>query len=173
MPVPKRMNAPRRANALSAATMFPHTVTVYNTAISYDEDSNETVTNHITVLRGVFLDVSKAVSVRDRGLEGADAVNLYIPFGVDAVDGVTGRRRQFLPPVEFWRQEDRDGFWTICAGSGKRDGSDSAAFFVKGEVVEPELDRNALEKAYDNVFSVTKVDDKDFGGLAHWEVGGA
>lgn len=145
-------------------SMFPHTVTVYNTAIEYDEDYNETATNHITVLHGVLLDASKAVNVRTSGLEGADAVNLYIPRNVKATDGVTGKERKFLPPIEFWRQADHSGFWTI---------SDSATFFIKGEVVEPDRDRGFLEKAYDDVYSVTKIDEKDFGGLPHWEIGGA
>ncbi len=153
-------------------SMFPHTVTVYNTAIEYDGDYNETAVNHITVLRGVFLDASKAVNVRASGLEGADAVNLYIPFAVEAVDGVTGKGRTFLPPVEFWRQEDHSGYWTISAGGGAKKGGDSSTFFIKGEAVEPDRDRDFLEKAYDGVYSVTKVDEKDFGELAHWEVGG-
>lgn len=38
--------------------------------------------------------------------------------------------------------------------------------------MEPDRDRDFLEKAYDGVYSVTKVDEKDFGELAHWEVGG-
>lgn len=154
-------------------SMFPHTVTVYNTAIEYDDDFHETAINHITVLHGVFLDASKAVNVRTSGLEGADAVNLYIPRNVNAVDGVTGKERKFLPPIEFWRQEDHFGYWTISAGGGTKKGGDSATFFIKGEVVEPDRDRDFLEKAYDDVYSVTKVDDKDFGGLAHWEIGGA
>lgn len=154
-------------------SMFPHVVTVYNTAIEYDNDFHETIINHITVLHGVLLDASKAVNVRTSGLDGADAVNLYIPRNVSAVDGVTGQERKFLPPIEFWRQEDHSCYWTISAGSGVKGGGDSSTFFIKGEVVEPERDRDFLEKAYDDVYSVTKVDDKDFGGLAHWEIGGA
>lgn len=173
MQAPVRMYAPRRMASPPAPAMFPHTVSVYHTVIQYDENYYETETNHITVLRGVLLDASKAVNVRASGLEGADAVNLYIPFGVKAVDGITGKKRKFLPPVEFWRQEDHSGFWTMSTGAGMRKGVDTATFFIKGEVVEPDRDRGFLEKAYDSVYSVTKVDEKDYGGLAHWEVGGA
>lgn len=167
--MPTRMNRPRRMNAAEAPPMFPHTVTIYNAAVEYDDDYNETLRNHITVLRGVLLDESKAANVRTSGLEGADAAILYIPFTVDAVDGITGEKRKFIPPLEFWRLEDHSGYWTISTGSGKRD---SSSFFIKGEVVEPERDRDFLEGAYDSVYSVTKVDEKDFGDLKHWEVGG-
>lgn len=174
MSVPRRMNHPRRRNAHPAELMFPHTVTVYNTAVEYGDDYSETLTNHITVLRGVFLDASKAVNVRTSGLEGADAVILYIPFGVEAVDGVTGRRRSYVPPVEFWRLEDHALFWTLAAGGAPAAGRDTATFFIKGEVVEAERHRDFLERTCDDVYSVTKVDQKDFGSLSmqHWEVGG-
>ena len=84
--------------------MFPHTVTVYNTAVEYDDNLNEKVTKHITVLHGVFLEASKAANIRATGLVSADAVNLYIPHRVDAVDGVTGKKRAYIPPLEFWKK---------------------------------------------------------------------
>lgn len=167
------MNHPRRRNAHPAELMFPHTVTVYNTAVEYGDDYSETLTNHITVLRGVFLDASKAVNVRTSGLEGADAVTLYIPFGVEAVDGVTGRRRSYVPPVEFWRLEDHAPFWTLAAGGAPAAGRDTATFFIKGEVVEADAGVELIEMKYDGVYDVTKVDEKDFGALPHWEVGGS
>lgn len=145
--------------------MFPHTVTIYNTETGIDPDTLEDVTvNHITVLRGVCLQASKAANVRTTGLVGADAANLYIPFDVCAADGVTGDHKKYIGPVEFWRLDDKTGFWTISDGGN--------TFFVKGEVVEPDKDRQYIEMAYDNVFSVTKVDDMDYGELKHWEVGG-
>ncbi len=171
MSAPKRMNRPRRANALKSS-MFPHTVTVYTTTVEYDDEYNEMLTNHITILRGVLLDASKGVNVRSSGLEGADAVILYIPFGVDAVDGVTGATREYVPPIEFWKLEDHAKAWTLSGGAGTGGNKDASTFFIKGEVVEPERDRDFLEKAYDDVYSITKIDCKDFGGVPHWEVGG-
>lgn len=144
-------------------SMFPHTVTVYNVSIETNEMFEDVTTNHITILHGVLLDASKAVNVRTSGLEGADAVNLYIPFSVEAIDGITREPKQYIPPIEFWRTDDKTGFWTL---------SDSGnTFFVKGEVVEPNRDVQFIEMAYDHVYNVTKVDEKDFGGLQHWEVG--
>lgn len=147
-------------------SMFPHTVTVYTVSIEEDKTTFEEIrTNHITILRGVLLDASKGANVRTSGLEGADAVNLYIPFSVEAVDGATGEAKRYVPPVEFWRTEDKTKLWTLKAGLD--------TFFVKGEVVEPDKSYEFIEAVYDDVYRVTKVDEKDFGSLRHWEVGGA
>lgn len=145
-------------------SMFPHTVTLYNVAVERQPDFSEKSVNHITVLRGVLLDASKAVNVRTSGLEGADAVNLYIPFDVDAVDGVTGETKQYIGPIEYWRMQDKGGYWTLKA--------DNNNFFVKGEAVDPDGTFERIGLQYDDVYTITKVDEKDFGGLQHWEVGG-
>ena len=48
-----------------------------------------------------------------------------------------------------------------------------SCFFVKGEHVHPDWDAQTVEAKYDDVYDVSKVDYKDFGGeMAHWEVGG-
>ena len=99
MPAPKRINTPRRMNAALAPTMFPHMVTLYQTETFIDDKLNETTVNHITVLDGVLLIASKAANVRATGLEGADAVNLYIPFDVKAVDGVTGENKKYVDQI--------------------------------------------------------------------------
>ena len=142
-------------------SMFVHTVTVYYTG---DEDpvtfETETV---ITVLRGVLLDAAKAVNVRQSGLESADAVDLYIPFGVDARDGVTGEAKTFALPKVFEAASDRSGLWTL---------STQRCFFVKGEVVVPGASYQDINSQYDDVYRITSVDCKDFGRLKHWEVGG-
>lgn len=166
------MNVPRRMNAPQTGSMFPHTVTVYTTTIEYDDEYNGTLTNHITVLRGVLLDASKGVNVRSSGLEGADAVNLYIPFDVNAEDGITGEKREYVPPIEFWKLEDHSKHWTLADGAGTGGSKDASTYFVKGEIVEPDRDRAFMERTYDDVYSITKIDVKDFGGLAHFEIGG-
>lgn len=148
-------------------SMFPHTVTIYNVTRYTDVDTlKDIVTNYITVLRGVFLDASKAVNVRASGLEGADAVNLYIPFSVNAVDGVSLFDRRYIGEKEFDAAADKSGFWTLKTGND--------CFFVKGEVVEPGFDFQEIKQKYDDVYVVTKVDKKDFGSpdMQHWEVGG-
>ena len=92
--------------------MFPHVVTLYNVVTEEDPSTfEETTTNHITILRGVLLDAVKAKNVNESGLVGADAVNLYIPTSVEAVDGVTGEPKQYVGPIEFWRAEDKSGLF--------------------------------------------------------------
>ena len=150
-------------------SMFPHTVTIYNVTSEIDKTTlTEKLVNHITVLHGVLLDASKAANVRTSGLEGADSVNLYIPFSVVAVDGVTCQKKQYASPMEFWRMEDKSEHWTLSVT-----GHGGKTFFVKGEVVEPDLTVEKLSLAYDGVYNVTKVDEKDFGSLKHFQVGGA
>lgn len=150
-------------------SMFPHTVTIYNVTSEIDKTTlTERLVNHMTILRGVLLDASKAANVTRSGLEGADAVNLYIPFSVNAMDGVTGQEKQYVSPMEFWRMEDKSGHWTLSVT-----GHGGKTIFVKGEVVEPDLTEEKISLAYDGVYNVTKVDEKDFGGLPHFEVGGA
>lgn len=149
----------------------PHTVTIYNVTQETDQTTFKDVQkSYITVLRSVMLQASKAANVRQSGLEGADAVNLYIPFSTPAVDGVTGAAKRYVGPQEFWRAVDKSGLWTLST-----DGNGGTTFFVKGEVVEPEKTEEAIEMLYDDVYKVTKVDMKDFGSadMQHWEVGGS
>lgn len=164
-------------------SMFPHTITLYNVSVETDKDTYKSTTvNHITILRGVLLDASKAVNVRESGLEGADAVDLYIPFNVEAVDGLTGEPKRYMPPIEFWRTEDRSEYWTLAI-TVKAPNLDGYTFFIKGVALPPETDdegrpikpemvARVVEGMYDHVYNITKVDEKDFGSLKHWEVGG-
>lgn len=172
MLTPARMNVPRRLNASQVPPMFPHTITMYNVEIYTDKTTfKDVLINHITILRGVLLDASKAVNVRESGLEGADAVNLYIPFSVEAVDGVTGQTKTYAGPIDFWRAEDKSGLWTMSVGGTKAPGVDGSCFFVKGEAVHPDLDVQTIEMMYDHVYDISSIDEKDFGGLQHFEVG--
>lgn len=158
--------------------MFPHTITVYNVEVVTDKETvSSKVINHITILRGVLADASRAVNVRDSGLVNADAVNLYIPFSADATDAVTGEKKDYLPPAEFWRREDKSGFWTLAI-TAKGPSLHGYTFFIKGVSLPPEgtapdkvVER--VEALYDGVYSITKIDTKDFGSpdMQHWEVG--
>lgn len=161
-------------------SMFPHTVTVFNVSTETNPATYKDETAvYITVLKGVLLDASKAVNVNKSGLTGADAVNLYIPFGVEAVDGYTGESKAYAGPREFWRADDKSKIWTLnLEGEGDADSkTHERTFFVKGEAAPPpELPPKQVEEyiglKYDSVYNVTKVDIKDFGGLQHFQVGG-
>lgn len=152
-------------------SMFPHTVTLYTTRTEPDKTTlKDITTNYITILRGVLLDASKAANVRASGLEGADAVNLYVPFDVEAIDGVTGESKKYIGPVDFWRLDDKSGHWTLTT---RQD-----TWFVKGEAIpDPSwaADKvyDIINAMYDDVYNVTKIDVKDFGSLQHFEIGGA
>lgn len=141
-------------------SMFPHTVTVYT--ITEDMETLDVMTN-ITVVRGVLVDASKAANVRASGLDGADSVNLYIPFDAESVDGVTGADKAYIEPKSYHAAIDKTDIWTMDPG---------ISFFVKGEVVNPDLTFQEINVKYDNVHMITKVDTKDFGNLQHFEVGG-
>lgn len=139
----------------------PHTVTVYSPV---EDPVTFEVTQHITVLRGVLVDASKASNVRTSGLEGADSVNLFIPFSVKASDGLSLMDKSYVAPKEFESAADKSGLWTLRIGD----------VFVKGEVVE-DNDFQYINANYDDVYRITKVDKKDFGSesMRHFEVGGA
>lgn len=139
----------------------PHTVTVYS---AIEDHVTFEVTRHITVLHEVFMDAAKAANVRSSGLEGADSVNLFIPFSVSATDGRSLLDKVYVDPKVFEAAEDKSGLWTLRVGD----------FFVKGEVVE-DMDFQYINQNYDDVYRITKVDKKDFGSesMCHFEVGGA
>lgn len=149
-------------------SMFPHTVTIYNIVQEIDPATLDEVEKvYTTILRGVMLQASKAVNVRESGLESADAVNLYIPFSVKAVDGMTGKAKTYAPPQAFLAEADKSGLWTLSVN-----GNGGLTFFVKGEFV---TDKEDVAMAQDGCYNVTKVDAMDYGStdMQHWEVGGA
>lgn len=149
-------------------SMFPHTVTVYNVVQETDKTTfKDKETLYITILRGVFCEASKAVNVRESGLEGADAVNLYIPFLVNAVDGATGKTKTYALPQAFLAAADKSGLWTLSVN-----GNGGLTFFIKGEFV---TDNMTVALAHDGCYTLTKVDAKDFGSadMQHWECGGS
>lgn len=145
----------------------PHTVTIYNIVQETDPATlEETERAYITILRGVMLQASKAANVRKSGLEGADAVNLYIPFFVEAVDGKTVAAKTYSKPQAFNAAADKSGMWTLSYN-----GNGQETIFVKGEFVSDNLD---VVRFHDDCYNVTKVDAMDYGSadMQHWEVGG-
>lgn len=146
----------------------PHTVTIYNIVQEIDPSTLDEVEKvYTTILRGVMLQESKGVNVRESGLEGADAVNLYIPFSVEAADGVTGKPKSYTGPQSFFKAADKPGLWTLSYK-----GNGGMTCFVKGEFVS---DNMTVVLSHDGCYNVTKVDAMDYGSadMQHWEVGGA
>ena len=107
----------------------PHTVTLYNVRITTDLTTMEDVVDtNITILRGVFFDNAKASNINRSGSTNADAVNLSVPFCVDAIDGIGGHSKRYVTPKEYERLSNHEDVFTFDTGSN--------CFFVKGEVVE-------------------------------------
>lgn len=146
----------------------PHTVTVYN---AYENVDTLKIEHNITVLKGVFLDISKAANVAKTGLVNADAATLFIPMSVKAVNGKTGEAQTYLSPKEYGRLGDTSKYWTIRP-SGTLSNKD--CFFLKGEHVEDEWNFEQIDAFYDDVYRVSSVDPRDFGSpeMWHWEVSG-
>lgn len=150
--------------------MFPHTVTVYNKMA--DEKTGISMYN-ITILRGVFLDISKGANVMKSGLVSADSATLYIPMSIKAINADTGEEQKFVGQKEYERlaQSDIHEYWTLRTGGIS---STVDCFFVKGEVTD-KSGFNDMKNRYDDVYDVSTVDTKDFGSKSmwHWEVGGS
>ena len=152
-------------------SMFPHTVTLYHTERVTDKQTFEDrVVNFITVLTGVLCSESKANNIQKTGLTSADTVNLYIPFDVTATDGLTGKEQVYIDPTSFARLEDKSGYWTVSP-------KERQWWFVKGEALPdpswpPESVADRIKGLYDSyVYTVTTIDRKDYGGLAHIRIG--
>lgn len=130
-------------------SMFPHAATVYSFSVETDTGTmQDTAVTRITVLRGVLLEPAQGISAQGVQLASTDEAALYVPFDAEIVDGVTGEK------IELDVHAD-----------GK-------TFFIKGENVDPEATAEELERKYRWVYQVTHVDELDFGGLPHWEIGG-
>lgn len=158
-------------------SMFPHTVTLYNVEVRSDPDTvKDTFINHITILRGVLLDASRAVNVRESGLTGADTAVMYIPFDVVAVDAAYAEMdnpptKKYVPPAVFWAAEDKSELWTMSAGIFKAGDISGSCRFVKGVAVHPDDPIEEIEVRHGGAaYDIAAVDTKDFGGLQHWEV---
>ena len=116
-----------------------------------DENKNVIFKKHI--IEHVFWDDSKAVNL-NRGYDNADDVNVFIPKSQNDMSG-------YVEPKQY------EGLnkWTLQIGD----------FIVKGEVEEKEVSSiKELTSKYDNVFTISLIDDKDFGSssMHHFEIRG-
>lgn len=112
-----------------------------------------------TVLVGVFWDSYQAVNVRKSGLDNVDHVRVFISHQVSAMG-------EYRKPKAWQQKADKVGFWTLQPGDK----------MVLGQVdYEIEKTASELDKRFDDVLTITKIDDKNFGSpaLQHWEVGGS
>lgn len=128
--------------------MMNDTVTVYNKYIASNVERWKR-----TVLPGVYWNAVNGAVLRKTGAASADSVVVIIPRSLPG----------YTKPKAWEALPNKSGSWTVQAGD----------MIVKG-IVTIEITRSAAKEldSYDDVLTITTVDDKDFGSLAHLEVSG-
>ena len=117
-----------------------------------DENKNVIFKKHL--IDNVFWDDSKGIN-RNLGYENADDVNVFIPKSQNDMSG-------YVEPKKY---KGLGNNWTLENGD----------FIVKGNTEESSVTSiKELLKKYDNVFTISLVDDKDFGSanMQHFEIRG-
>ena len=117
-----------------------------------DEEKNVIFKKHL--IDNVFWDDSKGIN-RNLGYENADDVNVFIPKIQNDMSG-------YLEPKKY---KGLSNTWTLKNGD----------FIVKGNTDESQvLSIKELVQKYDNVFTISLVDNKDFGSknMHHFEIRG-
>lgn len=117
-----------------------------------DEQKNVIFKKHL--IDNVFWDDSKGIN-RNLGYENADAVNVFIPKSQNDMS-------DYVEPKKY---KGLSNTWTLENGD----------FIVKGNTEESSVTSiKELTKKYDNVFTISLVDDKDFGSksMHHFEIRG-
>lgn len=117
-----------------------------------DNEKNVVFKKHL--IEEVFWDDSKGINI-NAGYAEADDVNIFIP---KTSKNMTG----YVEPKKY---KGLTNTWTLENGD----------FIVKGNTKEEKVSGiKELAKNYDNVFTVSLVDDKDFGSssMHHFEIRG-
>jgi hypothetical protein len=116
-------------------------------------DKNKNIVFKKHLIDHVFWDDSKAINL-NRGYDNADDVNVFIPKDQNNMSS-------YVDPKQY----NSLNKWTLQVGD----------FIVKGNVKEKEVSGiKELTTKYDNVFTISLVDDKDFGSssMHHFEIRG-
>lgn len=133
--------------------MFPHTVTVLNKV-----QNDDGVVYLPTVLSGVLYVTSRSSSKSTTGSDNKDDIKCTIPFKVN-VD------KQFINKLAYDKLSDieKTKYWTLSKDD----------IIVKDILTESQISLKMINNNYDEKMVVSFVDTLDFGGLRHWQVGGA
>lgn len=134
-------------------TMFPHTITVLNKV-----ESDDGVFYIPTVLRGVLYVTSRSSSRTTIGSEIKDDIKCTIPFKVEV-------NKPFISRLDYNKLSDTDkvNYWTLS----KED------IIVKDTIIDSQISLKMINSKYEDKMVVSFVDTLDFGGLRHWNLGGA
>lgn len=124
-------------------------MTVYN---KYT-DANKNVYYKKHLIDKVFWDDAKSVN-QNLGYENTDEVNIYIPKNKNNM-------KDYVKPKEFDGVQNK---WTLHEGD----------FIVRGNIDLPQISGIKELSKYNDVFTITLVDDKDFGSfnMQHFEIKG-
>lgn len=117
-----------------------------------DSEKNVKFKKHL--IQNVFWDDSKGINL-NRGYDNADDVNVFIPKSQNDMNG-------YVEPRQY---QGLNNTWTLNNGD----------FIVKGETKEIEVSSiKELITKYDNIFTITLIDNKDFGSpsMHHFEIRG-
>ena len=133
--------------------MFPHTVTVLNKV-----QNDDGVFYLPTVLSGVLYVTSRSSSKSKTGSDNKDDIKCTIPFKVN-VD------KQFISKLAYDKLSDSEKthYWTLYKDD----------IIVKDIITESQISLKMINNTYNEKMVVSFVDTLDFGGLRHWQVGGA
>ena len=122
-----------------------------------------------TYLRGIFWDDTKQSNVLKSGMATVESVFICVPFDVET-EGKT-----YKSPKEYQKANDKDKYFTFIANSQD--------LIVKG-IIDYDINNTSMQTIseslsylrnnYDNVMTISVVDEKDFGNkpMRHWEIGG-
>lgn len=130
---------------------------IINTSMSVYNKYINTTTKAITfkkhLIDNVFWDDSKGINL-NKGYDNADNVNIFIPKSQNDMS-------KYVSPRNYLGGSE----WTLQNGD----------FIVKGNTNLSSVSKiSELNELYDNVFTITLVDDKDFGSdnMRHFEIRG-
>lgn len=134
--------------------MFNDTITIYNKYIG--DDGLERWQGNI--ISGVHYESLRGEITRKTGVSSADNIHVIIPRSV-CVNRPS--KREYMPPKQWQALTDKSGYWTIQPGDT----------IVKG-AISREIQTSIRElNGYDDVSTITGIDDKCFGGImAHFDV---
>lgn len=114
---------------------------------------NKTLTYQKTIIENCYWEDVKGINVLQSGIDSADSARVFI-----FMEGV----ENYLPPKDFAKLPD--GNFTL----------QNEDYIIKGEIFDDFSSISEIERKYDFVKKITKVDFKDGGSnprLHHWEVG--
>lgn len=133
--------------------MFPHTVTVLN-KVQIDDG----VVYLPTVLSGVLYVTSRSSYKSKTGSDNKDDIKCTIPFKVN-VD------KKFISKLSYDKlsNSEKTKYWTLSKDD----------IIVKDILTDSKISLKMINDTYAEKMVVSFVDTLDFGGLRHWQVGGA